>query len=133
MLLYYIIWLLISLFFFISDLTQLIAFLQTPSSIETPIIALDLFLIPYWAYQIYHTTPLLFLPPYKLSSIKDLQTMTMTLNLIYLIIFLLLFSYNLKTTISSLSTFHIFLTALTFLCSILQTLNIFIPYYATKI
>ena len=62
MLLYYIIWLLISLFFFISDLTQLIAFLQTPSSIETPIIALDLFLIPYWAYQIYHTTPILFLP-----------------------------------------------------------------------
>ena len=50
MLLYYIIWLLISLFFFISDITQLIAFLQTPSSIETPIIALDLFLIPYWAY-----------------------------------------------------------------------------------
>ena len=62
MLLYYIIWLLISLFFFILDLTQLIALLQTPSSAKTPIIALDLFLVSYWAYQIYHATPLLFFP-----------------------------------------------------------------------
>ena len=33
----------------------------------------------------------------------------MLINIIYLIIFLLLFSHNLKTTISSLSTFNIFL------------------------
>lgn len=59
--------------------------------------------------------------------------MTMTINLIYLVIFLLLFSYNLKNTISSLSTFNIFVTSLWFLCFILQTLDIFLPYYATKI
>lgn len=57
----------------------------------------------------------------------------MDINIIWLAIFLLLFSYNLKTTISSLSTLNIFLTSLTFLCFILQTLDIFIPYYATKI
>lgn len=59
--------------------------------------------------------------------------MTMTINLIYLIIFIFLFSYNLKNTISSLSTSNIFLTTICFLCVILQTLNIFTPYYATKI
>lgn len=59
--------------------------------------------------------------------------MTMTLNLIYLIIFLFLFLHNLKTTISSLSIFNILITALWLLCFILQTLDIFIPYYATKI
>lgn len=133
MLLYYIIILLASIFFFIYDTIQIYKLIFVSKAREDGmylfVFSINLFLI-----IVGHTISTIILPFfYKLSSIKDLQTMTMTINIIYLFIFLFLFSYNLKNTISSPSVFNILITALWLLCFILQTLDIFIPYYATKI
>ena len=74
MLLYYIIWLLISLFFFISDILHIYKLMYQQKAYEYTegFISLVLygFLTFYWASQIYHYTPLLlqtldiFLPYY---------------------------------------------------------------------
>lgn len=63
MLLYYIIWLLISLFFFISDILHIykLVYQQKAYEYTKGFISLVLYglLALYWASQIYHFTPLL--------------------------------------------------------------------------
>lgn len=63
MLLYYIIWLLISLFFFISDILHIYKLIYQQKSYKYTegFISLVLygFLTLYWASQIYHFTPIL--------------------------------------------------------------------------
>jgi len=59
MFLFYLLWLSISLFFFIHDLTESITLLQTNPQDNIFLIISNLILSLIWAYNIYHYTPLL--------------------------------------------------------------------------
>lgn len=76
MLLYYIIWLLISIFFFISDILHIYKLMYQQKAYEytEDFISLVLygFLTLYWASQIYHYTPLLLQTPPLQTNIQIL-------------------------------------------------------------